>query len=52
MTAPHFVLCPRSLLPHRPEAPCTCDPARLAAAIERERERAQRPVVRVTRVVG
>jgi hypothetical protein len=35
---PHFILCPRALRPHDDRAPCTCDPERLAAAIERQRE--------------
>lgn len=36
---PHFILCPVALRPHDPRVRCTCDPVKLAAALEAERKR-------------
>lgn len=39
LVTPHFILCPVALRPHDPRVRCTCDPVKLAAALEAERKR-------------
>ena len=49
MTPARHFLCAVVLRPHDPRVRCTCDPVKLAAAIERERREAEARVVEMRR---